>query len=129
MQTTTSRISAEGVFLRCLLIPKDGSSMTLTLSLPGSARPLNATGTVAPGGDQAGKDQGFWVRFDALSDDVRTFLDVLLRGRGVEGIGRPALAAEPNRAYARVPARLRVGWMRCASCAPRAFRLPSWWRR
>jgi uncharacterized protein (TIGR02266 family) len=109
MQTTTSRISADGVFLRCLLIPKDGAPMTLALSLPGSARPLNATGTVARG-DQAGKDHGFWVRFDELPDDVRTFLDVLLRGRGVEGTGRPAHSAETNRAYARVPARLRVGW-------------------
>lgn len=110
MQTTTSRISAEGVFLRCLLIPKDGARIALTLSLPGSARPLDATGTVAPGGDRAGKDHGFWVRFDDVSEDARAFLDVLLRSRGVEGIGRPAPAGETTRAYARVPARLRVGW-------------------
>jgi uncharacterized protein (TIGR02266 family) len=62
------------------------------------------------------QEAGFWVQFDGLSDDLRSFLDVLLRSKGVPGPGRPQRPAETvfradkPRAYPRVPARLRVGW-------------------
>ena len=59
LQTTTGRVGAEGIFVRSLLCPKEGSQVTLSLSLPGSARPLDATGTVAPPRDESGKEAGF----------------------------------------------------------------------
>ena len=89
MQTTTSRIGAEGMFVRSLVCPKEGSKLSLSLSLPGAARPVDATGIVAPRPEGSGKDQGFWVQFDRLSDDARVFLDVVLRSRGVAGPGQP----------------------------------------
>jgi uncharacterized protein (TIGR02266 family) len=132
MQTTTSRIGSRGLFVRSLLSPKEGAQMALVLSLPGSARPLQVSGTVGPRPAETAKDAGFWVGFDELSDDAYAFLDVLLRSRGVEGIRRPLarpapVAARPapkpseppvqrppspddSRAWPRVPARLRVGW-------------------
>ena len=83
--------------------------------MPGSPRPLDAKGTVGPRNVESAKESGFWVQFDELSDDARTFLDVILRSRGVSVPGRPALSepvvdADKPRAYPRVPARLRVGW-------------------
>jgi uncharacterized protein (TIGR02266 family) len=115
MQTTTSRIGAEGVFVRSLVSPKEGSRLELSLSLPGSGRPLDAKGTVGPRDPKAAKESGFWVRFEELSDDARAFLDVLLRGRGLAGPGRATrgeqtVHADKPRAYPRVPAKLRVGW-------------------
>ena len=38
MQTTTSRMSSEGVFVRCLVSPKEGAELTLVLTLPSSSR-------------------------------------------------------------------------------------------
>ena len=115
MQTTTSRIGAEGMFVRSLVTPKDGSRLDLTISLPGSARPLDLVGLVMANPEPM-QEAGFWVQFDGLSDDLRSFLDVLLRSKGVRGPGRPQRPAETvfradkPRAYPRVPARLRVGW-------------------
>ena len=82
MQATTSRIGAERLFVRAPLSPKEGSRVMLSLSLPGSARPLDATGLVAPSGAEPARDHGFWVRFDQVSQDVRAFLEVLLRRVG-----------------------------------------------
>src|SRR5438132_12522028 len=87
MQTTTSRIGAEGVFVRSLVPPKEGSRLELSLSLPGSARPVDAKGIVGPRTVESAKESGFWVQFDALSDEAQGFLDVLLR-HGVVGPGR-----------------------------------------
>jgi uncharacterized protein (TIGR02266 family) len=115
MQSTTSRIGAEGMFVRALVCPKEGSHVSLSLALPGAARPLDATAIVAPAPEGSGKDQGFWVQFDQLSDDARAFLDVVLRSRGVAGPGQPVrrestVRVDHPRAYPRVPARLQVGW-------------------
>ena len=115
MQTTTSRIGAEGMFVRSLVTPKEGSRLDLTISLPSSARPLDLAGLVMASPEPT-QEAGFWVQFDGLSDDLRSFLDVLLRSKGVRGPGRPLRTAETvvradkPRAYPRVPARLRVGW-------------------
>jgi uncharacterized protein (TIGR02266 family) len=115
MQTTTSRIGAEGMFVRSLVTPKDGSRLDLTISLPGSARPLDLAGLVMANPEPT-QEAGFWVQFDGLSDDLRSFIDVLLRSKGVRGPGRPqrpaetVIRADKPRAYPRVPARLRVGW-------------------
>src|SRR5207244_8028431 len=115
MQSTTSRIGAEGVFVRSLVPPIEGSRLELSLSLPGSARPVDAKGIVGPRTVEAAKESGFWVQFDSLSDEAQAFLDVLLRSRGVVGPGRAVrseetVRADKPRAYPRVPARLRVGW-------------------
>src|SRR5258707_396876 len=120
MQSTTSRISAEGVFIRSLVPPKEGARVTLALSLPGAPRPVNATAVVAPLGDGGKGERGFWVRFEGLSDEARAFLDTLLRSRGAEGVARPPPARAPvgapdaggggARTYARVPARFPGGW-------------------
>jgi len=115
MQSTTNRIGAESVFVRSLISPKEGSRVMLSLSLPGSARPLAATGTVVAPGVEPAKDHGFWVLFDQLSEEARSFLEVVLRTKGATSPPRQAeRAAAPRadggRAYARVPARVRVGW-------------------
>jgi len=115
MQTTTSRIGAEGVFVRSLVTPRGGAQMDLKISLPGAARPVSAAGLVAPTPEPS-QEHGFWVQFSQLPDDTRSFLDVLLRSKGVPGPGRPqtpppaAARPEPPRAYERVAARLLVRW-------------------
>src|SRR5438874_9640625 len=43
--------------------------LELSLSLPGSPRPLDAKGTVGPRNVESAKESGFWVQFDELSDD------------------------------------------------------------
>ena len=83
MQTTTSRIGAESVFVRSLISPKEGSRVMLSLSLPGSPRPLDATGTVAASELGAAREHGFWVQFDQISEEARAFLEVLLRSKSV----------------------------------------------
>ena len=114
MQTTISRIGAEGMFVRSLVSPKEGAQMSLNLSLPGAARPLEVKGTVGPRPAEAGKDPGFWVGFDDLPDEARGFLNGLLRSKGVTGVPRKRPVQPPpteaGRAWPRVPARLRVGW-------------------
>jgi len=101
MQTTTSRIGAESVFVRALISPKEGSRVTLSLSLPGSPRLLDATGTVAASGFGPARDHGFWVHFDQLSEEARAFLEVLLRNKSVMSPPRQAQrAAAPGRTAA-----------------------------
>src|SRR3989442_6136470 len=115
MQRTTSRIGAEGVLVRSLVPQIEGSRLELSLSLPGSARPVHDKGIVGPRTVESAKESGFWFQCDNLSDEARAFLDVLLRSRGVVGPGRAVrseetVRADKPRAYPRVPARLRVGW-------------------
>ncbi|MGE5047613.1 MAG: hypothetical protein ACM3PC_03510, partial [Deltaproteobacteria bacterium] len=126
MQTTSSRIGSEGVFVRCLVSPKEGARVMVALTLPGSARPLEAAGTVTERahGNAPGKESGFWVRFEALSNEAQAALDALLRDRGM---GPPPAAAKPaprapappartERGFPRVQTRLQVGWS-----SPREF--------
>ena len=103
MQTTSSRISAEGVFIRGFVTPKQGALVSVQLTLPQVARPIEARGTVTervvPG--TQGKEAGFWVRFDTMDADARAVLTDLLKDR----------AANPGkRAFARVKTQLQVGW-------------------
>jgi uncharacterized protein (TIGR02266 family) len=103
MQTTSSRISVEGVFVRGVVTPRENAQLTLQLTLP-DAGALDARGTVTervpPG--QKGKEAGFWVRFDDLAEEVRKQLEDALRDRSGGG---PA-----KRSFARVPIRLQVSW-------------------
>src|SRR5260370_28004017 len=120
MQTTTSRMSSEGVFVRCLVSPKEGAEMTLVLTLPSAARPLEVAGTITErvGHATQGKEAGFWVQFGNLSDDALEQLEGFLRSKG--GPVRKRVAPPPSptdaepegsqRAWSRMPTRLQVGW-------------------
>lgn len=105
MQTTSSRLGADGVFVRGVVTPKDGAQVALQITLPGTTRPVDAVGTVTervtPG--SKGKEAGFYVRFDQLSDESRALLEALISERS-------AVGAAGKRAFARVPAHLKVSW-------------------
>jgi uncharacterized protein (TIGR02266 family) len=124
MQTTSSRIGSEGVFVRCLVSPKEGARVTVALTLPGIPRPMEAAGTVTERahGNAPGKESGFWVQFEALSGEARAALDALLRDRGMgpaPAAARqtpPAPPARTERGFPRVQTRLQVGWS-----SPREF--------
>jgi uncharacterized protein (TIGR02266 family) len=109
MQSTTSRMGPEGVFVRGLVSPRVGVEITLLLSLPGERVPLQLAGTVAevvPSGT-AGKEAGFWVRFKALEAGLRRNLDSLLaRRRAVQPTSQPV----ERRTFARAPARFSIRW-------------------
>jgi uncharacterized protein (TIGR02266 family) len=104
MQTTSSRLSAEGVFIRGVVTPKQGALVSTQLTLPGSP-PVEARGTVTervmPGSQ--GKEAGFWLRFDNIEGDGRERLEELLRRRAEPG-------GSAKRAFTRVPAHLKVKW-------------------
>jgi len=111
VQTTTGRIGDDSVFIRSLDSPKEGSSISLQLALPGSPKMLEATGVVSPQLEPSANEHGFWVKFDALPQQTRATLDALLQQRRAQGPLPPAKASPANRrAYARRPARFRVGW-------------------
>ena len=63
------------MFVRSQISPKEGSTVSLSLALPGSPRMLDAKGTVAPRSEASPKDNGFWVRFEVLSPAARAFSD------------------------------------------------------
>ena len=79
MQSTTGRISGEGVFVRSHVLPKPGVRMTLQLQLPGERLPLRLSGTLAE--VVSAGTPGFWVRFDPLDDRARSRLNALLNRR------------------------------------------------
>lgn len=130
MQTTTSRLSAEGMFVRSLLPPKEGASVSVQLMLPGVARPVEFKGTVSERilSGKVAREAGFIMRFGDLSREASDHLDVLLRSRGQAGVPaamrpqreavvpaavRPQgeAGADPGRrAFPRVQMRFRVGW-------------------
>lgn len=126
MQTTTSRLSLEGAFIRCLVSPRVGAPVQLQLTLPGSPAPVPIASVVServePGA--AGKEAGFWLRFEGLGREARTLLEALLTTRG--GPPKPARPApteparpapsENRRSFSRVRTRLQVGWS-----SPREF--------
>lgn len=105
MQTTTSRLGTEAAFVRGVVAPKPGAKVTLQLTLPGSPAPVEARGTVTeripPG--TAGKDAGFWLRFEEIDDESRQLLDQLLAARRAPG-------GASKRAFARVRTHLQVSW-------------------
>jgi uncharacterized protein (TIGR02266 family) len=114
MQSTTGRISSEGVFVRCLVSPRQGSQMTLQLILPGERLPLQLTGTLAE--VVTGGTPGFWVRFNPLDDGSRARLNALLsRRRTVQPpphlpIERDVEPPGSRRSFARLTTKLRVSW-------------------
>ena len=46
MQTTTSRLGVEGAFVRGVVTPKEGATITAQFTLPGVVGALDARGTV-----------------------------------------------------------------------------------
>ena len=101
MQTTTSRISAESVYVRCIVAPKEGARVELLLTLPGAPEPAKIAGVVQE--RNSGQEAGFSVKLDSLEPAARKHLHALLESRGV-------LPAGHQRAFERVKARLQVGW-------------------
>lgn len=105
MQTTSSRLSAEGVFVRGVVTPKQGAQIIVQLTLPGAPHAVEARGTVTervmPG--ERGKEPGFWVRFDSLPGDSRALVQALLRERSGPG-------GAAKRAFTRVPTHFKVRW-------------------
>lgn len=122
MQTTTSRLGAEGVFIRCLVAPKEGAQIKLTIAIPDFPKGFETSGTVTErvNRGEPGKDLGFFVRFGEVKSEAQAKLAGFLRSKGLAGPSpkpaqRPAPPAQapepaPQRAFARVPARLQVGW-------------------
>ncbi len=105
MQTTTSRLSVEGAFVRGVVTPKEGAAIAAQFTLPGVEGALDARGTVTervPPGVK-GKEAGFWLRFDKLADGAREALETLLNERSNPG-------GPPKRAFSRVPTHLAVSW-------------------
>jgi uncharacterized protein (TIGR02266 family) len=113
MHTTSSRLGPDGVFVRCLVAPKEGARVTLSMTLPGSKQPAEMEGVVQErvGANAPGKEPGFWVLFDPLSPQARELVDAALGGPSrpaAQGGAAPA-DARP-RAFPRVQTRLQVGW-------------------
>jgi uncharacterized protein (TIGR02266 family) len=113
LQTTISRVGPTGLFVRSVVIPREGARMDLSLSLPNAARPLQIAGEVGRRPPEVGRSSGFWVDFVEMSDDARAFLDPLLRAHGAAGFDPPRPAAKratDARAFPRVEAKLQVSW-------------------
>src|ERR1700674_1848060 len=68
IQTTTREVSVEGVFVRSLQPPQDGSLISLRLYLPGNAEPDDVRGRVR--GVRSEPDSGFWAEFIEPPEDV-----------------------------------------------------------
>ncbi len=106
MQTTTSRVGEDRLFVRGIVTPKQGATVALRITLPpGAAQPIEARGTVtecvAPG--VQGREAGFWVKLEAIAGDGRDLLQATLRDRQTPAGG-------VKRAFARVPAHLQISW-------------------
>src|SRR5258706_15877624 len=103
MQSTSSRLSAEGVFIRGVVTPRQGALVSLKLTLPGGTGTVDATGTVtervAPG--EKGKEAGFWTRFDQIEGNGGAMLAGVIRDRGTTG-------ASVKRSFERIPPSMKV---------------------
>jgi uncharacterized protein (TIGR02266 family) len=127
MQTTSSRMSLEAVFVRCLVSPKEGAEVALQLMLPSEEKPVLAKGTVTesiPIGVK-GKEAGFWARLSADASE-RAKLEAFLGKKGVvqtKAAPQPAtpqapvpVEPSPTRVFPRLRSRLKVNW-----ASPREF--------
>jgi uncharacterized protein (TIGR02266 family) len=101
MQTTTSRMSFDTLFVRCLVAPRQAADVTLELKLPDDAKPVRIKGTITEtiAIGNKGKEAGFWVHF---ATEPR--LDAFLRQKaGLAPAAAPAAPA-PARAPNAAPA-------------------------
>jgi len=113
VQTTTRELSREGVFVRCLEPPPEGTSIAMKLYLPGRRDGVEAAGVVrevAP----PGREAGFWAEFREIADGARSEIAevVARRERAAEAkpIGAVAVkpAEDPRRAFPRYNAHFAV---------------------
>jgi uncharacterized protein (TIGR02266 family) len=105
MQSTSSRLNADSVFVRGMVTPKEGSSLAIRLTLPDVPQPLDARATVIERvqSNVKGKEAGFWARFDALTPEAAALIEKLLSDRSGPG-------GSARRTFVRVPVKLEVGW-------------------
>jgi type IV pilus assembly protein PilZ len=122
IQTTTREVSVEGVFVRSLQPPQEGSVISLRLYLPGNAEPDDVRGRVR--GVRSEPDSGFWADFVELPEDVLDRIKQLLQRRARAAAGGPAtpigaiqlkpaelpVPPESRRAFPRHAARFQVGF-------------------
>jgi uncharacterized protein (TIGR02266 family) len=105
MQTTSSRLGADSIFVRGVVTPKEGASITVLITLPDGLGLLDTRATVfervLP--NVKGKEAGFWARFEALAPEAAEQLDKLIRDRSGQG-------GSTRRAFVRVKVRLEVEW-------------------
>lgn len=105
MQTTSSRLGVDSVFVRGVVTPREGASLDLQITLPGGARLIVAKATVVERvpPNVKGKEAGFLARFDAISQDAREALEKALAPH-------KSPSGPPKRAFIRIPIKLEVGW-------------------
>src|SRR3954469_8630440 len=113
MHTTSSRLGIDGLFVRCLVAPKEGSRVTLAMTLPGAKQPAEASGVVKErvGANAPGKEPGFWVEFDPLPAATQALVEAAIgEGKRAPSPSPGATPPQRPRAFPRVQTRLQVGW-------------------
>jgi uncharacterized protein (TIGR02266 family) len=105
MQTTSSRLGADSIFVRGVVTPKEGSAIGIRITLPDGLGLLDARAIVIERvmPNVKGKEAGFWARFEPLTPEATAQLEKLMLERGGQG-------GSTRRAFARVPVKLEVGW-------------------
>jgi len=105
MQTTSSRLGADSIFVRGVVTPKEGSAIAIRITLPDGLGMLDARATVIERvlPNVKAKEAGFWARFDGLTPEAVAQLEKLMRDRSGQG-------GATRRAFARVKVRLEVEW-------------------
>src|SRR6185312_1167587 len=113
VQTTTRELSLEGVFVRCLEPPNEGTPISMRLYLPGSRDGVPAGGVVrelAP----AGQEAGFWADFRELDRNTRGLIEEVIARRERASTALPIGAVsvkpaeDPRRTFPRYNARFAV---------------------
>lgn len=112
VQTTTSELAPDGVFVRCLESPPAGTAVAMRLHLPGARTPLEVDGEVREVAPAQG-EAGFWAEFVNLGEAGKAQIAELLSRRKVSGTlpqgAAPADPQEdPRRAFPRHSARFAV---------------------
>jgi uncharacterized protein (TIGR02266 family) len=120
MQTTTSKVGLESVFIRCMVAPKSGAAIKIELTLPAAEGPVELTGTVSErvGPGDRTKEAGFWAKLDPLNEYANKSLSAALGIRAPATPKAPPRVQRPeapktreaSRAFERIKARLQVGW-------------------
>jgi uncharacterized protein (TIGR02266 family) len=97
VQTTTRKLSADGVLVRCVEPPPAGTALDLKLYLPGSSEPLHLSGVVAEHAPPD-EDTGFWAEFLGASEAQRARIDDLIehRQRAADAVPIGAVALHPH---------------------------------
>jgi uncharacterized protein (TIGR02266 family) len=122
IQTTTREVGVEGVFVRSLKSPSEGSEISLRLYLPGNVQPEDVRARVCAVRPEP--DCGFWAEFIAPPADVIESIRMLLQRRQRAAAGGPGtpigaiqvkhspvpVSQESRRSFPRHTARFQVGF-------------------